>query len=133
MNNVCLVGRLTKEVETRYTANNNTAVSNFTLAVDRRFKKDGQPEADFLPIVTLSKTAEFCGKYFKKGMRVFVTGSIQTRSWDDQEGKKHYATEIIADSVGFADGAKNDGGNSNNTGNSTGFTQEEDNEDSLPF
>jgi single-strand DNA-binding protein len=132
MNNVCLVGRLTKDVELRYTANTQTAVGNFTLAVDRRFKKEGQPEADFLPIIAWGKTGEFCSKYFKKGMRVFVTGSIQTRSWDDNEGKKHYATEIIADSVGFADGAKNDGGNTSNTGNSGNFKPAEE-EDDLPF
>lgn len=127
MNNVSLVGRITKEVEVRYTANN-TAVSNFTIAVDRRFKKEGQPEADFIPIVTWGKTAEFCGKYFKKGLRIWVTGSIQTRSWDDNDGKKHYATEVIADAVGFADG-KSEAGNNN-------VPQQhapENGEDDLPF
>jgi single-strand DNA-binding protein len=131
MNNVCLVGRITKEVEVRYTANNNTAVSNFTIAVDRRFKKEGQPEADFIPIVVWGKTAEFVGKYFKKGLRIFVTGSLQTRSWDDQDGKKHFVTEVIADSVGFADGVKNSEGSSNN--NSAGFNSAEEDDENLPF
>jgi len=107
MNNICLVGRLTKEPEARYTSGNNTCVCNFTLAVDRKFKKDGQPEVDFIPIVSWGKTAEFSSKYFTKGLRVSVCGSLQTRSWEDTEKKKHFATEVIADQVGFADGKSN--------------------------
>lgn len=134
MNNVCLIGRLSKDPEIRYTSANNTAVGNFTLAVDRKFKKESQPDADFIPIVVWGKTAEFVGKYFTKGLRVSVVGSIQTRSWEDQEGKKHYATEVIANEVGFADSKKSDSGNTNNTNNSTDFTPREDeNSDDLPF
>ena len=110
MNNVSLVGRLTKDPEVRYTQANNTAVAGFTLAVNRRFKQDGQPDADFVGIVAWQKTAEFCGKYFKKGQQVWVCGRIQTRTWDDTEGVKHYVTEVVADAVGFADSKKEDNG-----------------------
>ncbi len=112
MNSVCLVGRLTKDPELRYTQNN-TAVAGFTLAVNRRFKQDGQPDADFIPVVAWQKTAEFCNKYFVKGQQVWVTGRIQTRNWEDDEGKKHYVTEVVADGVGFADSKKDGNGNGN--------------------
>jgi len=81
MNKVILMGRLTKDPEVRYINNNNTAVCNFTLAVDRKFQK----ETDFIPIVAWNKLAEFCSKYFTKGMRVAIVGSIQTRTWDDNK------------------------------------------------
>lgn len=111
MNKVVLMGRLTRDPELRYTASNQTAVCQFTVAVDRRFKTDGQPQADFIPVVAWRQTAEFVGKYFSKGSRIAVVGSIQTRSWDDQEGKKHYATEVIADEVEFCESKRNDSGN----------------------
>ncbi len=104
MNNVSLVGRLTKDPELRHVGDKQTAFASFTLAVDRRFKTEGQPTADFIPIVLWGKTAEFVSNYFTKGLRVFVVGSIQTRNWTDQDGKKHYVTEVKADQVGFADG-----------------------------
>ena len=106
MNKVILMGRLTKDVEVRYTQTNNTMVASFTLAVNRRFKQEGQPEADFINIVAWSKTAEFCSKYFKKGLQVGVIGRIQTRTWDDDNGQKHYVTEVVAEEVYFADSKK---------------------------
>lgn len=109
MNNATLIGRLTKDVEMRYTQNN-TAVAGFTLAVNRRVKQEGQADADFIGIVAWQKTAEFCSKYFKKGQQVWVQGRIQTRTWDDTEGVKHYVTEIVAEQVGFADSKKDDNG-----------------------
>lgn len=105
MNKVALVGRLTKDPEVRYTANNQTPVAKFTIAVNRMFKQEGQPDADFIPIVVWGKPAENCGKYIGKGRLVAVAGRIQTRSWDDQEGKRHFATEVIADEVHFLDKA----------------------------
>jgi single-strand DNA-binding protein len=84
-------------------------VAGFTLAVNREIKVDGQPEADFIPIVAWGKTAEFCSKYFAKGQQVGVIGRIQQRSWDDQEGKKHYVTEIVADRVYFAESRRDKG------------------------
>lgn len=111
MNQVALIGRLTKDVELRY-AQSGTAVANFTIAVDRKFQKQGEErQADFIPVVTFGKTAEFCNNYFTKGLRVGVTGSIQTRTWTDNENKKHYATEVLADGVDFADGKSSSGGN----------------------
>ena len=101
MNKVILMGRLTKDTELRYTSGNNTAVCTFTLAVSRRFAKDAQ--ADFFNIVAWDKTAEFCGKYFSKGQQISIIGRLQTRTWDDVEGKRHYVTEVIAEEAYFAD------------------------------
>lgn len=109
MNKVILIGRLTKDPEIRYTAGNNTAVCQFTVAVDRRFKSENQPTADFIPIVAWRQTAEFVSKYFTKGSRIALVGQIQTRSWDDTEGKKHYVTEVIADEVEFCESKKQEG------------------------
>ena len=112
MNKVILMGRLTKDPEVRYTSTNNTAVCNFTLAVDRRFTRQGEEKkADFIQIVTWRNLAEFCSKNFNKGQRVAVVGSIQTRTWDDNEGKRHYITEVVADEAYFADSKKTGGQN----------------------
>lgn len=102
-NKAILMGRLTKNPETS-TSPSGTVVTRFTLAIDRRFSKD---ETDFLNIVTFNKTAEFVQKYFTKGQMALVSGSIQTRSWEGQDGQKKYATDIIADEVNFC-GSKND-------------------------
>ena len=107
MNKVELIGRLTKDPEVRYTQSSNTQVSNFTLAVSRRFVKEGEErQADFINIVSWGKTAEFCSKYFRKGMQIALVGRIQTRTYDDTEGKKHYVTEVVAEEVFFADTKK---------------------------
>lgn len=103
MNCVNLIGRLTKDPDIKYTQTNNTAIANFTLAVNRRFTKEGQPTADFINIVAWGKTGEFCSKYFQKGMQVAIQGRIQTRNWEDDQGQKHYATEVIAEQCFFAD------------------------------
>ena len=106
MNKVILIGRLTKDVEVRYTQNN-TMVASFSLAVNRRFKQEGQPEADFINIVAWNKVAEFASKYFGKGQQVAVVGRLQTRNYDDKDGKKVYVTEVIAEETYFADSKKN--------------------------
>lgn len=107
MNKVQLLGRLTKDPEIRYTQTNNTAVASFSLAVNRRFGKEGEErQADFINIVSWGKTAQFCEKYFKKGMQIALVGRIQTRTYDDTEGKKHYVTEVVAEEVYFADSKK---------------------------
>lgn len=105
MNKVALLGRLTKDPELRYSSNeNSTAWATFSLAVNRRYAKQGEErQADFINILAFGKTAEFCAKYFAKGQQVAISGRIQTRSWDDNEGKKRYATEIVAEDVYFAD------------------------------
>ena len=90
MNKVILIGRLTKDVEMRYSASNDTTIARYTLAVNRPFKREGEPEADFLPCVAFNKTAEFAEKYLAKGIRVAIEGRIQTRSYTNGEGKKVY-------------------------------------------
>lgn len=102
MNNVTLVGRFTKDPDVRYT-DGGTSISRFTIAVDRRFKKDGEQNADFINCVAFGKTAEFIEKYFKKGMRVGITGRIQTGSYEDKDGKKVYTTDVIAENVEFVE------------------------------
>ena len=119
MNKAILMGRLTKDPETRYTQSTNTQITSFTLAVNRRFAKEGEErQADFINIVAWGKTAEFCSKYFKKGRQVGVIGRIQTRTWEDDKNVKHYVTEVIAEEVYFADSKKED---SNTTTEQTGF------------
>ena len=116
MNKVVLIGRLTKDPELRYTPSNNTAVCQFTIAVDRRFKSaDGQSQADFIQIVAWRQTAEFVSKYFTKGSRIAITGSIQTRTWDDNNGARHYVTEVVADDVEFCESRRQDNSNLGNT------------------
>ncbi len=144
MNKVILMGRLTKDPELRYTSGNNTAVASFTIAVNRRFAQEGQPQADFINVVAWSKTAEFCGKYFTKGQQVAVVGRIQTRTWDDNEGKRHYVTEVVADETYFAD-SKRGGDAGGNYGGSAQKTYSDapaasgdgfypmDEDDELPF
>ena len=112
MNKVILIGRLARDPELKYTASN-TAVCQFTVAVDRRFKSENQPNADFIPVVAWRQTAEFVSKYFFKGSRIAVTGQIQIRSWDDAEGKKRFATEVIADDVEFVESKRQDSGYGN--------------------
>jgi len=104
MNKVILMGRLTKDPELRYTSSSNIPVCSYTIAVDRRFAKQGEEsQTDFIPIVVWNKTAEFCSKYFKKGSKILLAGRLQVRTWDDTEGKRHWVTEVIADEVHFAD------------------------------
>jgi len=114
MNKVVLIGRLTKDPELRYTPSNNTSVCQFTVAVDRRFKSEGQPQADFIQIVAWRQTAEFVAKYFTKGSRIAITGSIQTRTWDDNSGNRRYITEVVADEVEFCESKRQDGNNQGN-------------------
>ena len=105
MNKVALVGRLTRDPEIRYTPDSQLAITRFTLAVDRVYKREGQQTADFLPIVVFGKVAENVHKYVGKGRLVSVSGRLQSRTWDDQEGKRHYSYEVVADEVGFLDRA----------------------------
>lgn len=125
MNKVILMGRLTKDPEIRYTQNN-TPVCNFTLAVDRRFSKEKQ--ADFINCQAWQKTAEFISKYFQKGLMIAVVGSIQTRTWEDNEGKKRYITEVIVDEAYFT-GSKS----KTETDKATDTWPPDDEDDDLPF
>lgn len=103
MNKAILMGRLTRDPEMR-TTSSQIAVASFTIAVDRRFKNaNGEKQADFIPIVAWRQQAEFVSRYFHKGSRIVVVGSVQTRNWEDNEGNKRYATEVIADEIYFGD------------------------------
>ena len=104
MNKAVLVGRLTRDPEVRYSqGDNTTAVARYTVAVDRRFKRDGEPTADFIPCVVFGRSAEFAEKYFRQGMRVSVSGRIQTGSYTNKDGMKVYTTEVIVEEQEFAE------------------------------
>lgn len=112
MNKVILLGRLTKDVDVKYTQTTNIMIASFSLAVNRRFIKQGEErQADFFNVTAFGKTGEFCSKYFSKGQQVAIIGRLQTRNWQDDQGQKHYATDIIAEECYFADSRKqsNDG------------------------
>lgn len=102
------MGRLTADPELRQTPQG-TAVTRFTIAVDRRFKRDGGQQADFITCVAWRQTAEFICRYFQKGRMIAVEGQIQSRSWDGQDGKRQYATEVIIDNAFFT-GSKGESG-----------------------
>lgn len=107
LNQVTLIGRLTRDPELKYTAGNGTAVVNFTLAVDRPFtNQDGEREADFINITVWRKQAENCANYLGKGSLVAVTGRLQIRSYEDQEGTRRKVAEVVADNVRFLDKKK---------------------------
>jgi single-strand DNA-binding protein len=106
LNKVILGGRLTADPELKQTASGISACT-FTLAVNRRYSKDGQQEADFINCQAWRQTAEFINRYFRKGSSLCVSGSIQTRSWQDQSGQKRFATDVVVDEALFVDG-KND-------------------------
>ena len=104
MNKVILMGRLTKEPVVRYSQGENTlAVAKYTLAVDRRFKKENEQSADFIQCVAFGKAGEFAEKYFKKGTKISVAGRIQTGSYTNNEGQKVYTTEVIVEEQEFAE------------------------------
>lgn len=100
MNKVILMGRLTRDPEMKQTPTG-LSVARLTIAVNRRFAKDGQQNADFIGCVAWRQTAEFICKYFRKGSMIAVVGNIQMRSWDGQDGKKQYATDIVIDEAYF--------------------------------
>ena len=114
LNNVTLMGRLTKQPELRYTQSG-TAVASFSLAVERDFKDgDGDKQTDFIDIVAWRNTAEFVSKYFVKGQLTAVSGRLQIRDWQDKEGNKRRSAEVVADNVYFAEGKKKSDGEPEN-------------------
>ncbi len=120
MNRVILMGRLTRDPEVRYTQGERSmAVARYTLAVDRRGRRnqDGNEQtADFINIVAFDRAGEFAEKYFRQGMRVLVSGRIQTGSYTNKEGQRVYTTDIIVDDQEFADSKNSAGGNGDNGG-----------------
>ncbi|MBE6013318.1 single-stranded DNA-binding protein [Anaeropeptidivorans aminofermentans] len=104
MNKVILLGRLTRDPEVRYSQSSPpVAVTRYTIAVNRRFKREGEADADFIPCVAFGKAGEFAERYFKKGMMVCVSGRIQVSSWEDQQGQKRWSTDVIIDEQDFAE------------------------------
>jgi single-strand DNA-binding protein len=104
MNKVILLGRLTKDPEIRYTQSAEPlAIARYTVAVDRRFKREGEPDADFINCVSFGKPAELIEKYFRKGSKIAVTGRLQIRSYDDQQGIHRWMTEVITDEIEFVE------------------------------
>ena len=104
MNKVILVGRLTRDPEVRYSQGENTmAIARYTIAVNRRFKREGDPEADFIRCVVFGRAAEFAEKYFRQGLRIAISGRIQTGSYTNKEGVKVYTTEVVVEEQEFAE------------------------------
>lgn len=114
MNKVILMGRLTRDPEVRYTQGDNAmAIARYSLAVDRRFKRDGEPDADFINCVAFGKAGEFAEKYLKKGTKIAVVGRIQTGSYTNKDGQKVYTTDVVVEEQEFAE-SKNSGSSDNN-------------------
>jgi single-strand DNA-binding protein len=140
MNKVILMGRLVRDPEVRYSQGAEPkAVARYTLAVNRRMKKQGEVDADFINCVTFGKSGEFAEKYFRKGQMVSVIGRLQVRSWDDSEGKKHWSTDVVIEEQYFAESkASSERGGSHapaQAGSEDGFypmSDDADNDD-MPF
>ena len=130
MNHVVLMGRLTKDPEIRYT-NSGKTVGSFSIAVNRRFKSDGQPEADFFNCVTFGKQAEFVEKYLHKGTKILLGGEVQNNNFKDKDGVTHYSVSIVVDEIEFAESKSQ---NNNSASNNTDFMSvPEGVEEQLPF
>ena len=121
MNKVILMGRLTRDPEVRYSTSgdNQLAIARYTLAVDRRFKRDGDQSADFIRCVAFGKSGEFAEKYFHQGTKIVAEGRIQTGSYTNKDGNKVYTTEVVVEEQEFAE-SKNAAGN-----NGGGYQQED--------
>lgn len=111
MNKVILMGRLVRDVEVRNSGN--TTVARYTLAVDRRFKNEGEQTADFINLVAFGKSAEFAEKYFKKGTKILVTGRIQTGSYKNKDGQTVYTTDVVVEEQEFAESKGSNGATNN--------------------
>lgn len=139
MNKVILMGRLTRDPELRYTTNG-TCNATFSVAIDRRFKQEGGPEADFPRVIAWGKTAEFIEKYFSRGMKIVLEGRIQTGSYKNCDGQTVYTTDVIAEAVEFAESKGSNAGQSDkksypSKADEDGFMQIPDDVDDegLPF
>lgn len=124
INSVNLTGRLTRDPDVRYT-DGGTSIARFTLAVDRRFKQDGGPTADFPSCIAFGKTAEFIERYFHQGMKLELTGRIQTGSYTNKDGVKVYTTDVIAEQVGFGE-SKNASQSRESSQSDGGFGQKDE-------
>ena len=124
MNKVILMGRLTRDPEVRYSAGENSlAIARYTLAVDRRFRRDGEATADFISCVSFGRTAEFAEKYFRQGLKVVVTGRIQTGSYTNKDGQKVYTTDVVVEEQEFAESKATSDANAGSFSHAGGFQQ----------
>lgn len=142
MNKTILLGRLTKKPEIRLSQANNTKVASFSLAVNRKYAKQGEErQTDFFNIIAYSKLAEFAEKYLGQGLQICISGRLQNRSWEDKNGITRYVTEVIAEEIYFADSQKKADESIlySNTAHNSQTTQNTNegvivgNEDDLPF
>ena len=121
MNKVILMGRLTRDPEVRYTSvENSLAITRYTLAVDRKIKRDGEATADFISCVAFGRSAEFAEKYFRKGTKIAIAGRIQTGSYTNRDGQKVYTTEVVVEEQEFAESKA---AAANYNGNRDGYQQ----------
>ena len=117
MNKAILMGRLTRDPDVRYSQGENPmAIARYTLAVDRRFKRDGEQSADFINCLAFGKSAEFAEKYFKQGTKIAITGRIQTGSYTNRDGQKIYTTDVVIEEQEFAESKKAAGEQEQNAG-----------------
>ena len=124
MNKVILMGRLTRDPEVRYSAGENAlAIARYTLAVDRRFRRDGEATADFISCVSFGRTAEFAEKYFRQGLKIIVSGRIQTGSYTNRDGQKVYTTEVVVEEQEFAESKATSDANAGSFSHAGGFQQ----------
>lgn len=126
MNRVVLIGRLVRDPELKYTPGTGTAVATFSIAVDRRFSKNGQKEADFIRIVAWGKTAELVAQYMSKGRKIGVSGRIQTSSYETKDGEKRTSFDVVAEEVEFLDKASGNGTGMRNNDSDGGYNNYSD-------
>lgn len=132
LNKILLIGRLTDTPELKKTPSD-ISVTSFDIAVNRPKNKDGEQTADFIPCVAWRGTAEFICKYFGKGSAIFIDGTLQTRTYEDKEGKKRKLYEVLANNVDFVEGKKENSGNGNFSANMPDFEEVSAEDDTLPF
>lgn len=132
LNKVILGGRVTADIELKQTQSG-ISTTTFTMAVNRKGAKEGEQQADFITVKAWRNTAEFISRYFKKGSSICVVGAIQTRNWTDQQGIKHYATEVLADEAYFVDGKGEGNGTPTLEPVKAPKFEEISNDDDLPF
>ena len=114
MNKIILMGRLTKDPEVRYTQGENSiAIASFSLAVNRKFKREGEPEADFFNCTAFGRLGEFVEKYLKQGAKILLVGRVQNNNYTNKEGQKVYGVQIMADEIEFAESKKQDAAEDN--------------------
>ena len=137
MNKVILIGRVVRDAEIRYSqGENTTCIARYTLAVDRKFKQEGQPNADFINCIAFGKLGEFAEKYLHKGVKIAVTGRIQTGSYTNKDGQKVYTTDVVVEEQEFCEskGSQQTNGNETPPSSTDDFMKIPDGiEDSLPF